>query len=222
MLAMLTCAEYRLDLNAGKATVTGEANETSIHWTLKHDATVSVTGSSDDAGFSSWAALSGSGVIPDFDLIMEAGFAFNSASPSFDRTPYTDVEKNVVKFRHYRGAAEGVAPLGNNAGFNAVEAGKGEMLSFMVEGLLPNEFFVLTGYSLKDQNTDRIDLYYGQNCNKIKTTSANMDVRDSNIRLKNGERFGFAYNANSGARSALEGFSFEIITDRRMTLGLIE
>ncbi len=217
----VSMADFSWRFDQSTNTVTGAPDEDSIAWSLNTTAgTVGTSTSSDDAGFNDWVALSGSGTANDtFSMSMEAGFGFDPSSPSYSTTDYSGTQNgptnNTFRFRFNAGVSQGVSPLGQGVGFSGAQSGivDSEIIHFTISGLDAGQSFVLKSFEVRDNNGDRIDLYYGAGLTMVDTTTFTTDVSSLNIILGNGDQFGFGYDRDTGNRSAFKGMTFDVVPE---------
>jgi hypothetical protein len=204
-----TFGDLTLSFTNHTSTVSGGANEDQLVLQLDTQTlSASAPNAGDPTGVNAWLALDGSTTENDsFFLDAEVGFGFDANDPDYDTSEYlADPALNTYRFRFAQGTVFGFAPVGASAQFQT-----GEILHFTISGLEGGHRFVLTGYELRDNSSDRTDLFYGDGVTKVDTISPIMDVSGENIILGNGDQFGFGYTATAGARSNLLNLTFDIV-----------
>lgn len=215
-LCSLSHAQLNLNFlsNASHSSTVSTASD-SMTFTLN---TATLTDSNSDANASIDALVTLTGTATSdataLTLEMQAGWAFDSTVATWDTT--ASASSNQVTLRQ----TEGWAPHGSvGTKFN-----NGEILFFEVGGLAANQRVVITDFGLTNNNSNRLDFYFGAATptdrillNSLTPTvadgTASYDVSGTTISLANGENFGFGWRSGGGGRrTGLREITFDVIT----------
>ncbi|MBI9018894.1 MAG: LamG domain-containing protein [Phycisphaerae bacterium] len=207
MLVLVFAVGARADvvLNFGNGTAEVSSAGDSFVITVDTAAMTAVSGEGDsfDAhiGIDEGGTITAAGTLV---LTGNAGFGFSSAAASWDETDAAS--NNVVRFCMKNGSF-GLAPFGAGERFQ-----ESEILWFEVSGL-NGAAMHLKGYTLYDNNANRLDFYSGQGTaiNLIGEADVSKTL-DTPIILNEGDKFGWGWrNGGDGTRSGLMSITFDVI-----------